>query len=74
MGLWIPRPIYEAIPYLYMAGGSALLVAAHLMERGPRGWLLVAGAAGLTTGLMLWMRRRDYRATRSEYDARSLDD
>jgi hypothetical protein len=74
MALWIPRPIYEAIPYLLMAGGSGLLVAAFVLEAGPRGWLLAAGAAGMTLGLVLWMRRRDYRATRSEYDTHSLDD
>lgn len=74
MAVWIPRPIYEAIPYLLMAGGSALLLAAYLLEQGPRGWLLAAGAAGLTIGLVLWMRRRDYRKTRSEYDTHSLDE
>jgi hypothetical protein len=74
MALWIPRPIYEALPYLYMACGSALLVAAYLIDKGPRGWLLAGGATALTIGLVLWMRRRDYRATRSEYDTHSLDE
>jgi hypothetical protein len=72
--MWIPRPVYEAIPYVYMAAGTGSLVAAYLLERGPRGWLLTAGAIGLIVGLVLWMRRRDYRATRSEYDTHSLDD
>jgi hypothetical protein len=71
--MWIPRPIYEALPYVYMGSGVAILGAAYLMERGPRGLLLVLGAAGLTLGLVLWMRRRDYRASRREYDTRSLD-
>jgi hypothetical protein len=74
MALWIPRPVYEAIPYVYMLAGAALLVAAYVLEQGPRGWLLAGGAAGLTAGLVLWMRRRGYRVTRSEYDARSLDE
>jgi hypothetical protein len=57
-----------------MVGGGALLVAAYLLEQGPRDWLLAGGVAGLTAGLVLWMRRRDYRATRSEYDTHSLDE
>ena len=36
-------------------------------------YLLVLGAAGLTLGLVLWMRRRDYRASQREYDTHSLD-
>lgn len=72
--MWIPRPIYEALPYAYMAAGIALLGAAYFLERGPRGWLLAAGAGVLTVGLVLWMRRRDYRATHAEYDTHSLDE
>jgi hypothetical protein len=36
--------------------------------------LLAGGAVALTLGLVLWMRRRDYRDTRSEYDTQSLDE
>jgi hypothetical protein len=71
--MWIPRPLYETLPYLYMVSGAGLLGAAYFMEQGPRGLLLVLGAAGLTLGLVLWMRRRDYRASQREYDTHSLD-
>ena len=43
-------------------------------QQGPRGLLLALGAPGLTLGLVLWMRRRDYRASQREYDTRALDD
>ena len=72
--MWIPRPLYEAIPYAYMAAGAAALAAAYFLDLGPRGLLLLLGGVGLTAGLVLWMRRRDYRASQSEYDTRSLDD
>jgi hypothetical protein len=72
--MWIPRSIYETLPYAYMGTGVALLGAAYFLERGPRGLMLAIGAALLTAGLVLWMRRRDYRASQSEYDSRSLDD
>ena len=71
--MWLPRPIYEALPYAYMAGGLAALGAAFLIDEGPRGLLLALGAAALTLGLVVWMRRRDYRASQRDYDANSLD-
>lgn len=71
--MWIPRPIYEVLPHAYMAGGAALAAAAFFVERGPRGLLFVLGAGGLTLGLVLWMRRRDYRSSQREYDTHSLD-
>ena len=72
--MWIPRPLYEAIPYAWAAGGTGLLAAAIVVERAPRGWLLAVGVLALTVGLGLWMRRRDYRASQTEYDPRSIDD
>jgi len=72
--MWIPRSLYELLPYVYMAAGAAALAAAFVGERGPRGLLMLLGGLGLTVGLVLWMRRRDYRASQSEYDSRSLDD
>jgi len=71
--MWIPRPLYEVVPYVYIAAGVALPVAAFFMDGGPRGLLLVGGGLGLTAGLVLLMRRRDFRATQTEYDPHSLD-
>jgi hypothetical protein len=71
--MWIPRPLYETLPYVYMGVGVALLGAAYFIGEGPRGLLLLLGAVGLTLGLVLWMRRRDYRASQREYDTHSLD-
>jgi hypothetical protein len=72
--MWLPRPVYEAVPYAWMAAGMAALGAAWFVPQGPRGLLLALGAPGLTLGLVLWMRRRDYRASQREYDTRALDD
>jgi hypothetical protein len=72
--MWLPRPVYEAVPYAWMAAGVAALGAAWFVPQGPRGLLLALGAPGLTLGLVLWMRRRDYRASQREYDTRAIDD
>lgn len=72
--MWFPRPLYEALPYLYMGGGALALAAAFLVDDAPHGLLMLVGGLGLTAGLVLWMRRRDYRTTQSEYDNRSIDE
>jgi hypothetical protein len=72
--MWIPRPLYEAIPYAYIAAGALLLAAAWVVEQGPRGWMLAAGAGGLVAGLVIWLRRRDYRSNQAEYDAHAIDE
>lgn len=73
--MWIARPLYELIPYLYMLVGLVLLGAAWLidMEALP-GLLLLLGAVSLLAGIVLWLRRKDYRTTQAEYSSKSLDD
>ena len=72
--MWFPRPVYEALPYGYALVGAALLAVAFFGHGGSRGLLLALGALGLLGGLVLWMRRRDYRANHAAYDRRSIDD
>ncbi|MBL8265069.1 hypothetical protein [Steroidobacter sp.] len=73
--MWISRPLYELLPYLYMLVGTVLLAAAWLVkhETWPSVFLTV-GALSLMGGLVLWLRRKDYRSKQAEYDSRSLDD
>ena len=73
--MWISRPLYELLPYLYMLLGTGLLAAAWLVQL--RVWpsvFLAVGALSLMAGLVLWLRRKDYRTKQAEYDSRSLDD
>jgi hypothetical protein len=73
--MWISRPVYELLPYLYMLAGASLLVAAWLVQA--QVWpslFLALGALSLMAGLVLWLRRKDYRTKQAEYDSRSLDD
>lgn len=73
--MWISRPLYELLPYMYMLLGAVLLAAAWLVEVSL--WpsiFLAIGALSLMGGLVLWLRRKDYRAKQAEYDSRSLDD
>ncbi len=73
--MWLARPVYESLPYVYGLAGLACLVASWFVR--PRLWsvvLLVLGAIALLGGMVVWLRRRDYRMQQAEYDSRSLDD
>ena len=73
------RPVYEGLPWIYIISGLGALVASYLLAA--RGVLsLLIGVLGLTCvvgGFVLLLRRRDYRALRSQYadpDSLSGDD
>ena len=62
------RPVYEGLPWFYIVCGIAALVASYLMPSGVLSRSV--GLAGLMAGLggvVILLRRRDYRALRSEY-------
>jgi membrane associated rhomboid family serine protease len=64
----LSRPVYEGLPWFYIACGIAALVASYLMPPGVLS--LIVGLAGLLAvlgGVVILLRRRDYRALRSEY-------
>ena len=73
--MWIARPLYELLPYVYMVVGLILLSAAWVVEMATLPSIfMVVGSLSLMAGLVLWLRRRDYRTRQAEYNSRSLDD
>jgi hypothetical protein len=73
--MWIARPIYELLPYLYMLVGAVMVgVAWFLNLETLPGILLALGSLSLLAGIVLWLRRKDYRTRQSEYTNKSLDD
>jgi NADH:ubiquinone oxidoreductase subunit 2 (subunit N) len=73
--MWLARPIYEVLPYFYMLLGALLLGAAWFVsaERLPSVFMGI-GSLSLLAGIVLWLRRKDYRASQAEYNSKSLDD
>jgi hypothetical protein len=73
--MYLPRTIYELLPWAYAVGGAALVFASWAWSAAE--WsdtALAIGAVALVVGIVLLMRRRSYRADAMRYDARSLDD
>jgi membrane associated rhomboid family serine protease len=64
----LSRPVYEGLPWFYIACGLAALVGSYLLPSGAIS--LIVGLAGLVAilgGVVILLRRRDYRQLRSEY-------
>jgi hypothetical protein len=65
----LSRPVYEGLPWAYMAFGVVALTASYLLAA--HGFMSFAaglpGLAALLYGIVVYLRRRDYRALRSEY-------
>ena len=73
--MWLPRPLYEFLPYVYMLVGIGLLAAAWFVDmKTLPSVFMVVGALSLMAGLVLWLRRRDYRTRQAEYSNRTLED
>ena len=66
--------MYEALPYLAAGAGLGCFAVAWWVEHAPQSLLFIAGGALVTVGALLWMKRRDYRATQSGYDPRAIDE
>ena len=62
------RPVYEGLPWFYVACGVAALVGSYLLPSGVLGLLIgLVGLLALLGGFVILLRRRDYRQMRSQY-------
>jgi hypothetical protein len=74
MRLWLSKPLYETVPYLYLTAGLASLFASLYLDY----WIwpticLVVGFGGIIGGLVIWLRRRDFRHNLKSPDAEDFD-
>jgi hypothetical protein len=62
------RPVYEGLPWFYLACGVAALVGSYFLPSGVLSTLAgVVGLAAVLGGAVILLRRRDYRELRSQY-------
>ena len=62
--MWVSKPIYESLPYFYLLVGAVALGASMYLSH----WYwpticFVVGLACLVAGLVVLLKRRDYRVT-----------
>ena len=73
----LSRPVYEGLPWLYMAFGLGALAVSYLLAaHGALSHAIgLVGLAALVYGIVVFLRRRGYRELRSEYgNPESLND
>ena len=64
----VTRPLYEALPYLYIAIGLAAFAASFAWRVADWSGVLAAfGLVAVVGGLVLALRRRDYRIQKRHY-------
>ena len=64
----LSKPLYESLPGLYVLGGALLIGVSYQLHSGVLSvLLLIAGVLWVVGGAAIWLRRRDFRATRDEY-------
>jgi len=64
----LARPVYEALPWLYLLCGLAALVASYLTKNGVMSAVLgLPGLVATIGGIVVLLRRRGYRQMRADY-------
>ncbi len=64
----LSRPLYEGLPWAYLACGLAALAGSYLLSSRLISLALgLLGLVGLLGGIVVLLRRRDYRQLRANY-------
>ena len=72
--MWLSEPVYEFLPCYYLALGVVAGFGSYLLDV----WywaevLALVALVSLIAGLVLWLKRRGYRRSRSRLDL-NVDD
>jgi hypothetical protein len=71
----VARPLYESLPYAYIVVGFAAVVASFAWRVADwSGGLAGFGIVAIIGGLVLVLRRRDYRIQKRHYGAELEDE
>jgi hypothetical protein len=70
----LARPVYEILPFLYMAIGWAAILVSYLDSVSVRAILaFLIGLLAEIAGLTLFLRRLDYRELHRDYPDEGID-
>jgi glucose dehydrogenase len=68
--MWLPEPIYESLPYLYVVCGALILGGAIYVGIGTAGapYYLLIGVLSILGGVVIYLRRTTARKAKSASD------
>ncbi len=70
--MWLSKPLYESLPYYYVVVGAIVLTLSLYLDYWYWPTIFAGiGVAAVIAGVVVWLRRRGYRQSRSR---RALDD
>jgi predicted MFS family arabinose efflux permease len=69
--MWLKKSIYESLPYYYVAVGLFALLGTLYVNY----WYwpiigMTVGLGSILAGLVVWLRRRDYRAKQARVEGK----
>jgi hypothetical protein len=73
--MWLPKPLYELLPYLYVLVGLGVVYGAAMFAGRALGSTLTffLGLAIMAAGVAIWMKRRSTRLDRRSRVTRQLE-
>jgi hypothetical protein len=73
--MWLPKPLYELLPYLYIFVGLGVVYGAALFAGRLWGSTLTffLGLAIMAAGVAIWMKRRGARLDKRNRATRQLE-
>ena len=70
----LSRPVYESLPYVYMAIGGLAIFLSYVEPVGPRAVIaFILGVIVETAALTLLLRRQDCRELSRDYSGDTID-
>ena len=68
--MWLPTPLYEALPYIYVGAGIALIAGANYIGVDSREASLYIGTGSVSvlSGVLVYVRRSIARTNRQQSD------
>jgi glucose dehydrogenase len=73
--MWLPKPLYELLPYLYVLIGLAIVGGAARIAQRVWGssFTFVLGLGIVVIGVAIWMKRRSARLDNASRATRQLE-